>query len=87
MADKKIYIVPEKFLLDIILASYDIKQEEEKPEVAIEVLRVTSIFSVQLLAPDMNYDLRGKLENRCKEINNAIIKGEKLLGYAKDDKA
>ena len=81
--EKKVYVVPEKFLLDIVIASIDINNKEDDPEVAEAILKITSIFAVQLLAPDEKFDLPGKVKKRLTEINESVIKNEPLLGYAK----
>lgn len=83
MAEKKVFVVPEKFLIDIILASYDINDKSDEPIVAEEILKITSIFAVQLIAPDENFDLGNLLVKRAEEINQSILNKEPLLGYAK----
>jgi hypothetical protein len=75
----KKYAVPEQFLLDIILTFYDIKNKNN--EIANNLLRKLSYYSVQLLAEDIGFPLGDILKKRIDEIKIQLDEKGDIISY------
>ena len=80
--EHKKYIVPEQYLLDIVLSFYDIKDTNGNNEIAKELLRKLGVYAVQLLAVDMGYPLGGILKKRLEEINEQLKENKEIISYS-----